>query len=470
MTARGTNAPPQLYVPDGYDEALDASGRPRGSYEGMLATLAEQDLEELAARLRAHCAENGIDFRVPGGSREFHLDVVPRIVTAAEWAELERGLLQRARALNEFAADAYGEQWAVRDGVVPERLIETSQNFEPDMVGVEVQGPHASVIGFDVVRGADGLLRVLEDNAMTPSGIAYAIAARSAIDAIVPLKPPGERRDVAAGVEQLAAAIRAAAPPGAGGEPRAALLSDGPENSAWYEHRDLAGRLDISLLTPERVEQRDGRLWGAAEGEVPRPLDVVYRRTAEGGLRGRDGKPTWVAEALLEPVRRGALGMVNAFGGSVADDKLTHVYVEELIRYYLGEEPVLSSVPGFDLGIEEQRAEALERIDELVVKPRAESGGEGVVIAEQEGESATERIAARVRSDPEAFVAQETVRLSTHPTACDGRLEPRHIDLRAFAIGDEIVPGGLTRVALGAGELIVNSSQDGGAKDTWVLR
>ena len=162
--------------------------------------------------------------------------------------------------------------------------------------------------------------------------------------------------------------------------------------------------------------------------------------------------------------------MVNAFGGSVADDKLTHVYVEELIRYYLGEEPVLPSVPGFDLGIEEQREEALERIDELVVKPRAESGGEGVVIAEQEGESATERLAARVRSDPEAFVAQETVRLSTHPTACDGRLEPRHVDLRAFAIGDEIVPGGLTRVALGAGELIVNSSQDGGAKDTWVLR
>jgi uncharacterized circularly permuted ATP-grasp superfamily protein len=389
------------------------------------------------------------------------------VLDVAAWEELAAGLSQRARALNAFIADTYSEQLIVREGAVPSRVIETSENFEAEMVGVETRGPYAPVIGFDVVRGDDGRFRILEDNCLNPSGIAYAIVARTAIDSFVALQPPGERRDIAYAVDLLAGVIADAAPDG-DMEPSAALISDGLESGSWYEHRTLAQRLGIPLLLPDDLEVRGGRLRGAPSGEPPVELEVIYLRDNVAKLRDAEGKPTW-QHALLEPVRRGNLGTVSTFGSGVGDDKLTHAYSEELIRFYLGEEPIIPTVPTYDMAIEEVREEVFERIDEMVVKPRGELGGRGVVIGEEASAKERDEVIQLARETPEDYVAQETVRLSTHPTFCNGSLEPRHIDLRAFAYGDEIAPGGLTRVALERGSLVVNSTQGGGAKDTWIL-
>ena len=455
-----------LYVPEGFDEAVTESGRPRPVYEDVLASLREADLGSIAERIGGHFDEHEIEFQSPNGSEDFHLDPVPRILTAEEWGELERGLRQRARALREFVIDAYSEQRIVREGAIPARVIETAERFEPEMVGVEADRLPPLVIGFDVVRGPDGAFQVLEDNATTPSGLAYALAARSTVDALVSLRPPAERRDPALLLDQLADVLAEAT---GESEPSAALLTDGEDNSAWFEHRDLAQRLDIPLLTPDRLSVRDGRLIAALDDGEERALDVIYRRTNEARLRDDDGDPTWLSELLLEPVRRGTLAVVSPLGVSVCDDKLTHVYVEEMVRFYLGEEPIVPSLRSYDLTIDAAREEVLDQIKRMVVKPRAESGGEGVVICAHASDADVERVAAEIVERPEDFIAQRTLQLSTHPTNCDGALEPRHVDLRAFAIGDEVMPGGITRVARERGSLVVNSSQDGGAKDTWVL-
>ena len=455
------------YTPEHFDEAIDGDGEARGHYAELLAALEELDLEEAADGIRDHLRGLGVDFKGDEGPEEFTLDLVPRLLERSVWEGLEAGLRQRAAALNAFIRDVYTEQRCVRDGAVPARLVETSENFEAEMVEVEVRGPHAPVIGFDVVRGDDGRFRILEDNCMNPSGIAYTLAARSAIDAFVPLQPPGERRDIAYAVELLARVIAAAAPDGVA-EPAVALISEGEENGAWYEHQALAERLGIPIVHPDALEVRDGRLYGSAPGEAPAVLDVIYLRDNVAKLRDEEGNPTW-QHALLEPVRRGNLSTVSAFGSGVGDDKLTHAYSEELIRFYLGEEPIIPTVRTYDMAIDEQREEVFERIEEMVVKPRAELGGRGVVIGEQSSAEERDEVMGLARETPEDFVAQETIRLSTHPTYCDGSLEPRHVDLRAYSYGDEIAPGGLTRVALERGSLIVNSTQGGGAKDTWVL-
>ncbi|MEA2375170.1 MAG: hypothetical protein QOD53_1633, partial [Thermoleophilaceae bacterium] len=423
------------YDPGGFhDEAFDAAGRPRPEYERLLAELNEHDLGALAARVSGQSADRGVTFRLDGQARRFPIDPVPRLVQAREWAWLERSLTQRARALNAFIADVYGDQRIVRAGVVPARAIDGAEHFEPWMVGVEVAGAHAPVAGFDVVRGADGVLRVLEDNLRTPSGLAYATAARRVVDAHL---PPGAQQpklplDPCFGM--LESAIRAAAPD-RGGDPSAALLSDGPSNGAWYEHQILARRLGIPIVEPSQLCNRGGRLKVTLPSGRLRELDVVYRRTDEDRLRDERGRATWLADVLLEPVRRGTLSVVNSFGTGVADDKLLHAYVEGMVRFYLGEEPWIDSVRTYDLGQSHYRTRALGRLGALVVKPRTGHGGHGVVIGSEASAPERELAASQIRLQPDRFVAQETIRLSRHPTVCDGRLEPRHVDLRVFAIG-----------------------------------
>jgi carboxylate-amine ligase len=250
------------------------------------------------------------------------------------------------------------------------------------------------------------------------------------------------------------------------------LLSDGERNSAYFEHATLARALDLPLVLAEQLSQRRGRLYARLpEGE--RAVDVLYRRTDEDRLSDSDVKLTGVAELLLEPVLAGTLACVNAFGTGVADDKLVHAYVEQMIRFYLGEEPLLSSVATYDPAEPQMLEMILDRIDELVIKPRSGHGGYGVVIAPHARAEDVRKAADEVAAAPHSFIAQETVMLSRHPTVTDGRLEPRHIDLRPFAltVGDQVhvLPGGLTRVAFERGALVVNSSQNGGSKDTWVL-
>jgi uncharacterized circularly permuted ATP-grasp superfamily protein len=455
-----------------YDEAFEATGVLRAPYRDVLPLLDGADLGELATAVAAGVEQLGVSFGSGASAEPFHVDPVPRVLDGAEWELIERGLRQRVSALARFTADVYSGREIVAAGVVPERAIETSRHFEPWMLGVDVPAwSYTAVAGMDLVRGGDGRLWVLEDNLRTPSGIAYASAARAAVDAAFPGKPPAGRRSLGPAYEALKSALREAAPSG-DGEPFVILLTDGPGNSAWYEHRQLAQRLGLPLVTPDDLYPNRGRLRATVDGQS-RDVDVVYRRTDEDRLQDDQGRPTWVAEVLLDPCRRGRLTCVNAFGSGVADDKLVHAYVEAMIRFYLGEEPLIRSVPTFDLGVPSVRDSILSRIDEVVIKPRAGHGGYGIVVGPHALAEDRERVAAQVRADPEGWVAQETVMLSRHPTVDGAGLSPRHVDLRAFVVtaGDhlEVAAGGLTRFGRDAGALVVNSSQNGGGKDTWVL-
>jgi uncharacterized circularly permuted ATP-grasp superfamily protein len=436
-----------------YDEAIADDGSIRPAAVGALRALDGQDLEALAVSVERHGADEGVVFHSADGDEVFVIDPVPRVLAAAEWAEIEAGLAQRVRALNAFVADVYGERRIVSEGVVPARVIDGAEYFEPEMAGVRPPGGlWIGVAGLDLVRDADGGFHVLEDNVRTPSGFAYAAAARRALVAHLDVPAGDTPRTLDDLPAMLMESLRAASP--AGDDPRVVLLTDGVRNPAYYEHEWAATQLGVALLEP-----------GALDLDA---VDVVYRRT------NADRLDTEVGELLLEPLRAGRIGVVNAFGTGVADDKLTHAYVEDMIRFYEREEPLLPSVETFDLGEPEVLERALDVFDELVVKPRGGYGGEGVWVlphAEPEDREAARR---HVRERPEDYVAQRMVMISSHPTVVGGRLEPRHVDLRPYVfLGRDgevrTLPGGLTRVAFDEGSLIVNSSQNGGAKDTWVL-
>ncbi|HEU0023617.1 MAG TPA: circularly permuted type 2 ATP-grasp protein [Thermoleophilaceae bacterium] len=469
----GPTAEPGYFLADDfYDEAFDAPGVPRADYLELLAALAQTDLAGLATAISEEVERLGVSFGFGASAQAFHVDPVPRVFAASEWELVERALAQRVRALRSFIADVYGARSIVSAGVVPERAIETSRYFEPWMIGVQVPAwSYLPVAGMDLVRGADGRLWILEDNLRTPSGFAYASAARTAVDPHLPLPAPADRRPFEAAYDTLGAALRSASPR-ADGDPYVVLLSDGPSNSAWYEHRLLAERLEIHLATPDDLYPSRGRLRVLGE-TTSREVDVVYRRTDEDRLHDDQSRPTWVAEVLLDPCRSGRLACVNAFGSGVADDKLVHAYVEAMVRFYLHEEPLIPSVPTHDVGVPSVRDSILSRMDEVVVKPRAGHGGHGIVVGPHANAADLERTALRIEADPGTWVAQETVLLSRHPTVDGHALSPRHVDLRAFAIsaGDdvEVAAGGLTRFGRDPGALVVNSSQNGGGKDTWVL-
>jgi carboxylate-amine ligase len=450
-----------------YDEAYERPGTPRAHYSGVLRALDGLDLGDLGRTVAQAAEERGIAFgEEPDGA--FVVDPIPRLITAEEWRGLEAGLVQRVRALDAFVADAYGERRIVAAGVLPAYVIETAEYYEPQLAGHDLGG--VSIAGLDIVRDRDGRFLVLEDNVRTPSGIAYVVAARELTDRGLAERLPG-RHGVDSAFALLDETLRAAAP-GGGADPRVAVLTDGPANSAWWEHRTIADRLGLALVGITDLEVADDGLYASVDGRSRR-LDVVYRRTSEDRLRGPDGRLTDIGRVLEEPCLRGQVGLVNAFGAGVADDKLAHAYVPDMIRFYLGQDPLLPSVRTYDLAVPEALEDVLSRIDELVVKPREGSGGNGVVIGPHADEADTAATAEAVRRRPEGYVAQELVPLSRHPTLIDGRLEPRHVDLRAFVFlaGERAtaLPGGLTRVALEEGALVVNSSQNGGAKDTWVL-
>src|SRR4051794_4686461 len=387
---------------------------------------------------------------------------MPRVIEAEEWQHLKVGLAQRVKALNAFVADAYGQRRIVKAGVVPSRVIKTAEHFEPAMRGVQPPGGMwIGVAGLDLVRVAGGEFLVLEDNLMTPSGFAYAAAAR---DALLPeLDPPPDAapRSHAELPQLLAGALRAVSP--LGSEPYLVVLTDSPENPAHWEHARAAELLGVPLVEPGDLRMDGDRL---RHGE--HAVDAVYRRS------NADTLDTDVGRLLGPAVRAGTLGVVNAFGCGVGDDKLTHAYVEDIVRFYLGEEPRLRSVQTLDLGRPDPLERALDTSGDLVVKPRAGSGGQGIMVCPHAEAADVEQMRDRVRASPRDWVAQPFMELSRHPTVIDGSLSPRHVDLRPFvfmhgADHPRVLPGGLTRYAMAEGAMVVNTSQDGGFKDTWVL-
>jgi uncharacterized circularly permuted ATP-grasp superfamily protein len=451
---------------------------PRGSQHAsgrLLAALDEMDLRALSRSLSDDLRKRNVTFGAgdSGDVEAFVVDPVPRVIERDEWDALAIGLAQRTEALERFVADVYGERRIVAAERVPWSAIESAEFFERRMADLPpASGRWIAIAGLDLVRDGEGPFVVLEDNVRTPSGIAYALAAREALSEHLSVPAGMHVRSLEPAYEWLNESLRAAAPAEAGEHPTVVVLTDGPSNSAYYEHGAIAHRLGLPLVVPADLSARSGRLFAHTDDRTI-PVDVVYRRTNEDRLFDAAGEPTTLGAVLLGPLEAQTLGCVNAFGTGVADDKLVHVYVEEMVRFYLEEEPLLASVPTLDLSQPGVLAMTLERIGELVIKPRGGSGGIGVVVGPRADAQELATVARELVAAPERFIVQETVRLSRQPTVCGGELELRHVDLRpfTFAVGDrvEVFPGGLTRVALERDSLVVNSSRRGGAKDTWVL-
>jgi glutamate---cysteine ligase / carboxylate-amine ligase len=411
----------------------------------------------------------GATFRVDGQERLFSLDLVPRVINRHEWEELGAGLIQRARAIELFLCDVYTEQRVLADGVVPRDAVLAAQGWREEATRLPADAVRAPVMGFDIVRTEYGGWRVLEDNVRSPSGAAYAIAARQLMDAVMPdlPRPPGLANPAAA-YELLRSTLLARAEPGT----QAALLSSGPDSSAWFEHRRLAEGASLLLMTADDLDVADGRVVHRTGSQQ---IGALYLRLDGELAELTDGAGRPVGAEVLDVAAAGAVVLANAPGNGVADDKAMYVSVPELIGYYLGERPLLDSVPTYRPGDEVERRTVLERIGELVTKPVDGYGGAGVLI----GPAATAVEVARRRTElaehPTSWVAQEVVPLSSAPALDSGGLHPRHIDLRAFVYLTGTRPEdcrfadlALTRVAA-PGSLVVNSSRGGGAKDTWIV-
>ncbi|HWA53641.1 MAG TPA: circularly permuted type 2 ATP-grasp protein, partial [Solirubrobacterales bacterium] len=425
------------------------------------------DLPALRERVQMSSTRIGLSF---GLGTPIAIDPIPRVIAAAEWKRIEAALMQRTRALNAFVADAYNGQKIFEAGAVPRRQLETSAGYEPCMRGLlDPAAPAAAVAGFDLVRGSDGELQVLEDNLRMPSGAAYATALRRLVEPA--LGAPVAARPLDGYAVALARTLGGDLQATSGSE-AAAIVSDGPSSGAWFEHRELGRALELPVVTPGELESARGRLYFRI-GRERSPLDAIYRRIDGDRLSEPDGSLTALGELLMPALQAGHLRCVNAFGTGIGDDKLAHAYLDRFVRFYLGEEPLLRSVRSYDLGDEAELKVALERLGELVIKPRDGFGGRGVTIMSRADSRTRRETEDLVRREPARFVAQETAALSTHPTVCDGRLQPRHVDLRPFVVSGrgwmEAMAGGLTRFAPAAGEMIVNSSRGGGCKDTWVL-
>ena len=461
-----------------YDEMIDAEGGVRPSYQAIHSSLTRSsptELRHIADSLASNYTQAGVTFDVGGVERPFPLDLVPRVIAAAEWGTIEAGVAQRVKALEAFLADVYAGARVIADGVVPSQLITSSTHFHRAVWGIEpANGVRVHVAGVDLIRNPDGDVRVLEDNVRVPSGVSYVMTNRSAMITALPGAFANQRiRPVAGYPTRLLAALRKCAPSGVD-DPTVVVLTPGVYNSAYFEHTLLARTMGVELVEGRDLECRRGKVYMRTTAG-PQRVDVIYRRIDDDFLdpvHFRSDSMLGVP-GLINAVRTVGVTLANAVGNGVADDKLIYTYVPDLIRYYLHADPILPNVDTWRLEEDAAREEVLDRLEELVVKPVDGSGGKGIVIGPRATKEELDALRRRVTTDPRGWIAQPVVQLSTVPTLIDDRLAPRHVDLRPFAVnsGDDVwvLPGGLTRVALPEGELVVNSSQGGGSKDTWVL-
>ena len=465
-----------------FDEVVDVDQSTRPHYRALFERLDGFGSEELARRQRLKDAifhTQGITFTVygdeEGTERTFPLDLLPRVIPADEWATLEAGLVQRVRALNAFLEDLYvGDRAVLEDGVIPRGLVESAAGYLPQAVGIPApHGARCVIAGIDVVRDGSGRYVVLEDNLRNPSGVSYVLENRSAMTRVLPVAfHQAAVRPVSLYPHLLLDALSSLAP-GGGVTPRVVLLTPGRYNSAYFEHAFLARQMGIELVETDDLVVVDGSVQMRTTRGLRR-VDVIYRRIDDEYLDPATFRPDSLlgVEGLVEVARAGNVTICNAVGNGVADDKAVYAYVPDMIRYYLGEKSILANVETHLLDDPDRLQAVLGRLDELVVKPVGASGGYGMLIGPTATERELEEFAANLLQDPRGYIAQEVVQLSRSPTLVDDRFEGRHIDLRPFVVAGqrvEVLPGGLTRVALRAGSLVVNSSQGGGSKDTWVL-
>jgi len=461
-----------------FDEMFDSPGSARVAYKEIYTALAQMTQEELRGRTDALASSylaQGVTFDFAGEERPFPLDAVPRVIEQAEWIEVEAGIKQRVNALEAFLADIYGKQNAVRDGVIPAKLITSSSHFHREAAGiVPANGVRIQVSGIDLIRDENGGWRVLEDNVRVPSGVSYVISNRRVMAQTLPELFVSMRvRPVGDYPHKLLQALRASAPDGVD-DPNVVVLTPGVYNSAYFEHTLLARLMGVELVEGRDLFCSGGRVWMRTTSG-PTRVDVIYRRVDDEFLDPLQFRADSMlgSPGLMLAARLGNVTIANAVGNGVADDKLVYTYLPDLIRYYLSEEPILKNVDTWRLEDPAALEEVLDRLDELVVKPVDGSGGKGLVVGPAASSAELEKLRQTLIKDPRGWIAQPVVQLSTIPTLVDDGMRPRHADLRPFAVNDGkdiwVLPGGLTRVALPEGELVVNSSQGGGSKDTWVV-
>ena len=469
------------FLNQAYDEMFSADGKPRLAYKKLYHRLLEMPLDMLTQRQKAAdmmFLNQGITFTVYGNDegteRIWPYDLLPRIITHTEWLTIEKGLTQRITALNIFLKDIYHEGHILRDGVVPPALVYSCRHFRREMLDLHV--PHdryIAIVGTDLVRLPDGQFAVLEDNLRVPSGVSYMLSNREVMKRVLPALIESY------GVEPidhygpgLFSTLQALAPPDCT-DPTVVLLTPGVYNAAYFEHTFLARQMGIELVEGRDLIVHNNIVYMRTTGGLRR-VNVIYRRIDDDYLDPLAfySHTTLGVPGLLNAYRAGNVSLANAIGTGVADDKAICAYVPEIIKYYLHEDPILQNVQTYLLTDDLQRHYVLEHLDELVVKAVGESGGYGMLIGPYSSAEQREEFRQRIIANPRNYIAQPTMTLSTAPCFTDGQIEPRHVDLRPYILyGDHvtIVPGGLTRVALKRGSLVVNSSQGGGSKDTWVL-
>src|ERR1700728_565420 len=479
---RIASGPFSSYVLDSaFDEMFDAQRRPRPHYRALYELLLSLPVEEMRHKKQAadvSFLHQGITFTVygrdEGTERIFPHDLLPRIITSSEWETIERGLTQRITALNLFLKDIYNEGRCLADGVVPREMVYSCKHFRRQMRGVTApKNIYVAVMGTDLIRLPDGRFVVLEDNLRVPSGVSYMLTSRQVMKRIFPeLFRYTDVRPIDHYPEALLTTLRALAPEGRG-EPNIVLLTPGVYNSAYFEHTYLARQMGIELVEGRDLVVHDNVVYMRTTGGLRR-VDVIYRRVDDDfidPLAFRSDSILGVA-GLFNAYRAGNVTLANAFGTGIADDKAVYAYVPAIIRYYLGEEPILNNVETYLMTDPKQRQYAIENLDKLVVKAVGESGGYGMLIGPHSSAEQRDEFKRAIEANPRNYIAQPTLDFSRAGCLTENGIEPRHVDLRPYILyGDKvrIVPGGLTRVALRRGSLVVNSSQGRGSKDTWVL-
>lgn len=468
-------------MPTFFDEMHQPDGRTRAHYGGYAQWLAEQN-EQVMARRRAEAdlafRRVGITFAVygddAGTERLIPFDLLPRIIPAHEWQILRKGLVQRVRALNLFLHDVYHERRIITAGVVPAEQVYMNQQFRPEMMGITPpENIYCHITGVDLVRAGEGEFYVLEDNLRVPSGVSYMLENRKMMMRLFPELFERDRvAPVAHYPDLLLANLRDVSPSGTDA-PNVVVLTPGMYNSAYFEHAFLAQQMGVELVEGKDLFVADNHVWMRTT-QGPARVDVIYRRVDDDFLDPLCFRPdsTLGVPGLMSVYRAGRVTLANAIGTGVADDKSIYPYVPDMIRFYLGEDPILNNVPTYQCRKPAEADHVLANLDKLVVKEVHGAGGYGMLVGPASTAAEREQFAARIRAKPDGYIAQPTLALSTCPTFVESGIAPRHIDLRPYVLcgqSIDMVPGGLCRVALEEGSLVVNSSQGGGTKDTWVL-